>query len=61
MSIERTDYSLLRSPRQEIKGICPPAVYGKRRYIIVKQFSIIWIVNRWSRPKASVSKAIAPK
>ena len=54
MSIERTDYSLLRSPRQEIKGICPPAVYGKRRYIIVKQFSIIWIANRWSRLKASV-------
>lgn len=54
MSIGRTEYSLLRSPRQEIKGICPPAVYGKRRYMVVKQDSIILIGNRWSRLKASV-------
>ncbi len=54
MSIERIDHSLLRSPRQEIKGICPPAVYGKRRYMVVKQLNIIWIGNRWSRLKAGL-------
>ena len=50
-SIKWTDFILLRSPRQEIKGKCPPAVYGKRRYKVVNQYGIILILDARSRLK----------